>query len=95
MALDKLVRLPDTCVLKGRGRWWERVRNFLGGKNLSTWNVTWKKVLVIGVKVGSSEYSAMIVLRKCPSVLAGSWEAEARRAPPLQAAYRSLADWVH
>ena len=65
-----------TCVLKGRGRWWERVRNFLGGKNLSTWNVTWKKVLVIRVKVGSIEYNAMIVLRKYPSVLAGSWEGE-------------------
>lgn len=58
LALGKLVSRPDTCVLRGRGRWWERVRNFLGGKDLSTWNVTQNKVLVIRAKRGSSEYNA-------------------------------------
>ena len=68
----ELVRLPDTCVLRGRGRWWERVRTVLGGKNVSMWNLTQNKALVLRMG-GSPEYRAATVPGMCPSFCRAGW----------------------
>lgn len=68
----QMVRLSDTCVRRGRGRWWERVRNVLGGKDQSMWNLTQNKALVIRTG-GSSDYNAGTVLRLWPWSGSADW----------------------
>lgn len=66
------MRLPDNCVLMGRERWGDRERKVLGGKDLTMWNLTQNKALVIRVG-GSPEYSAATVLRMCPWSCSAGW----------------------
>lgn len=75
----KLVRLPDSCVLTGRKRWWKRERKVLGGKDLSIWNLTQNKALVIRVG-GSPEYIAATVLQMCPWSGSAGWIPGTERA---------------
>lgn len=69
---DRAGEIAWPCVLRGRGRWGERVRNILRGEDLSMWNLTQNKALVVRVG-GSPEYSAATVLGTRPWPCHAGW----------------------